>query len=324
MADDRTIVSDHRTDWVVCALNSRGWLPRVSATMNTPFVPTRAPIEGSTRVFAVLGDPVVQVQAPRLFNAVFARYQVDAVLVPAQVPAAALPGFVRHLTMASNIDGLWVTIPHKPACASLVDHCDAAAALAGSVNAVRREADGRLHGALFDGLGFVSALGHFGFQPQGRRALLLGTGGAGAAIALALCDAGIGTLALHDLGKRSQLLADRLAAHAGSTQIEVASADPSGYDLVVNATPLGLNADDPLPFDTTRLDAHALVVDILMKNQPTPLLRACVARGVRAHGGHEMLVQQVPDYLQFFGLHAEALAVRDDLAFLRTLMSATP
>lgn len=292
--------------------------------MNTLFAPTRPPIEGSTRVFAVLGDPVAQVQAPRVFNALFARYGVDAVLVPAQVPAAALPGFVRHLTTASNIDGLWVTIPHKPACATLVDHCDAAAALAGSVNAVRRGADGRLHGALFDGLGFVHALGHFGFEPKGRRALLLGAGGAGAAIALALCDAGVGTLALHDLGDRGQLLANRLAAHASATQIEVASADPAGYDLVINATPLGLKADDPLPFDTARLDTDCLVVDILMKNSPTPLLRACTARGIRAHSGHEMLVQQVPDYLHFFGLHDEALKVRDDLDFLRTLMSATP
>lgn len=282
------------------------------------------PIQGSTRVFAVLGDPVVQVQAPRVFNAVFARYEVDAVLVPAQVSAAALPGFVRHLTAASNIDGLCVTIPHKPACASIVDHCDTAASLAGSVNAVRRDADGRLHGALFDGLGFANALGHFGFKPQGRRALLLGAGGAGAAIALALCEAGVATLALHDLGERSQLLADRLAAHAGTTRIEVASADPAGFDLVINATPLGLKADDPLPIDTTRLDADCVVVDILMKDSPTPLLRACAARGIRAHSGHEMLVQQVPDYLHFFGLRTEALAVRNDLDFLRKLMSATP
>jgi shikimate dehydrogenase len=289
--------------------------------MNTP-LPATPPITGTTRVFVVIGDPVVQVQAPRVFNTLFARHGVNAVLVPAQVPAAALPGFVRQLTAAGNIGGLWVTIPHKPACAALVDHCDAAAALAGSVNAVRRDADGSLHGALFDGLGFVHALGHFGFAPQGRRVLLLGAGGAGAAIALALCQAGVGALALHDMGDAAARLAARLAGQAGAARVTVATADPAGYDLVVNATPLGLQASDPLPCDPSRLDAGCLVVDILMKDQPTPLLRACAARGISAHAGHEMLVQQVPDYLHFFGLHATAQAVREEFPLLRALMGA--
>lgn len=290
--------------------------------MKTNLLPAMPLITGSTRVFAVLGDPVTQVQAPRVFNTIFARHAVDAVLVPAQVPAAALPGFVRHVTAAGNFDGLWVTIPHKPACAALVDHCDTAAALAGSVNAVRRDADGSLHGALFDGLGFVHALGHFGFAPRGRRVLLLGAGGAGAAIALALCEAGVATLALHDLGDRAPRLATRLAGHSAATRIEVATADPAGFDLVVNATPLGLNPDDPLPVDPARLEAGCMVVDILMKDRPTPLLRACAARGIQAHAGHEMLVQQVPDYLDFFGLHAAARAVREELPSLRALMGA--
>lgn len=284
--------------------------------------PATPPIAGTTRVFVVVGDPVAQVQAPRVFNSLFARNGVDAVLVPAQVSAAALPGFVRQVTAAGNIDGLWVTIPHKPACAALVDHCDSAAALAGSVNAVRRAADGSLHGALFDGLGFVHALHHYGFVPRGRRVLLLGAGGAGAAIALALCEAGAAVLALHDLGDRAARLAGRLAGHAAATRIDITSADPAGFDLVVNATPLGLTPDDPLPLDPHRLDPGCLVVDILMKDRPTPLLRACAARGITARAGHEMLVQQVPDYLAFFGLPDLARAVRADLAPLRALMGA--
>jgi shikimate dehydrogenase len=290
--------------------------------MNTSTRPATPLIAGTTRVFFVLGDPVTQVQAPRVFNAIFARHGVDAVLVPAEVPAAALAGFLRHVTAAGNIDGVWVTIPHKPACAAIVDHCDAAAALAGSVNAVRRGDDGTLHGALFDGLGFVHALDHFGFEARGRRVLLLGAGGAGAAIALALCNAGVARLALHDLGDRAATLAQRLVAHAGATRIDIASADPAGFDLVVNATPLGLRPDDPLPVDADRLDAACLVVDILMKDSATPLLRACAARGIAAHSGHEMLIQQVPDYLDFFGLHAASRAVREELAMLRTLMGA--
>jgi len=152
--------------------------------------------------------------------------------------------------------------------------------------------------------------------------LLLGAGGAGAAIALALCEAGVDTLALHDLGDRAAQLAARLAGHAGATRVEVTASDPAGFDLVVNATPLGLNPTDPLPLDPARLDAACLVVDILMKDRPTPLLRACAERGITAHAGHEMLVQQVPDYLDFFGLHAAARAVRDELPSLRAWMGA--
>jgi shikimate dehydrogenase len=105
--------------------------------------------------------------------------------------------------------------------------------------------------------------------------------------------------------------------------VSVASPDPAGYDLVVNATPLGLKAGDPLPFDVARLDADTAVVDILMKNQPTPLLRACRARGITAHPGFEMLVQQVPEYLTFFGFDALAAAVQADSSDVRALFEAS-
>ena len=85
-------------------------------------------------------------------------------------------------------------------------------------------------------------------------------------------------------------------------------------------TPLGLKPDDPLPFDVSRLDARAAVVDILMKNQPTPLLRACHARGITAHPGYEMLVQQIPEYLSFFGYGDIAQAVQADASDVRELL----
>lgn len=89
---------------------------------------------------------------------------------------------------------------------------------------------------------------------------------------------------------------------------------------MVNSTPLGLQPDDPLPFDVARIAAGAAVVDILMKNQPTPLLRACRERGITAHPGFEMLVQQMPEYLSFFGYDTIARAVQDDASDLRALI----
>lgn len=285
-------------------------MPRTAHALPTP---TPRPITGQTRVFMVLGDPVAQVQAPQIFNRVFQRHGVDAVLVPVQVGAAQLLDFAQTVLAAGNVDGLWLTIPHKTTLLPLLQQVDAAARLAQSVNAVRRHADGRLQGGLFDGSGLLGALRHFGIPLTGQRVLLLGTGGAGAAIAAALLGEALATLALHDLGQRATQLAQRLA----DPRVVVPGPDPAGYDLVINATPLGLRAGDPLPFDVARLSPGARVVDILMKPQPTPLLQACAARGISAHPGFEMLVQQVPDYLRFFGLQALADALQHNLDDVR-------
>lgn len=271
------------------------------------------PISGKTRVFMVVGDPVDQVQAPAIFNRVFQQFGVDAVLVPVQVSADRFVDFATTVLQAGNVDGLWITIPHKPKLMPLLSKLDVASQLAGSVNAVRRHADGALEGGMFDGHGLVSALHHFGQPAKGQRVLLVGTGGAGAAIASALLQAGVQALALHDLGHRAQELAARLA----DPRVSVPGADPRGFDLIVHATPLGLHPDDPLPVDVSRIDAGACVVDILMKHQPTPLLRACAQRGIEAHPGFEMLIQQVPDYLRFFGMPEMANQLRQDLSSVR-------
>jgi shikimate dehydrogenase len=278
-------------------------------------------ITGKTRVFMVVADPIAQVRAPELYNGLFRRHGVDAVLVPAHVAPAQFAGFARQVLAARNIEGLWLTIPHKTAMLALLDRCDRFGQVAQAVNAVRRNADGSLEGALFDGIGFVAALRHAGFEPRGRRVLLVGAGGAGVAIATALADAGVPMLSLFDARpSRAAEVAARLATHYPVEISVPAEPDPAGHDLVVNCTPLGLSDRDPLPIDVARLDADALVVDILMKNQPTPLLRACAARGIAAEPGFEMLVQQVPAYLDFFGLHGIANAVRDDLSEVRSLL----
>lgn len=270
-------------------------------------------ISGSTRVFLVIGDPVAQVQAPAMFNRVFQRHGVNAVLVPVQVSADRVPAFAREVLATGNIGGLWLTIPHKTLLVPQLGHIDRCGAVAQSVNAVCRHEDGQLQGAMFDGLGLVKALRHLGQPPEGRRVLLLGAGGAGSAIAAALLDHGVSQLALHDLGTRAQQLATRLA----DPRVVVTSNHPAGHDLIVHATPLGLQPDDPLPLDVSLIEPGTCVVDILMKHRPTPLLQACAARGIEAHPGFEMLVQQVPDYLRFFDMPDVADAVAADLADVR-------
>ena len=282
-----------------------------------PRPPATRPLDitGHTRVFLILGDPVVQVRAPELFNALFRRHGVDAVLVPAQVAAADLQGFVLQVLKAGNIDGLWLTIPHKGQVLPLLDRIDRLGQVAQAVNAVRCNADGTLEGALFDGIGFVKALAAWGVPVAGQRALVVGVGGAGLAIATSLAEQGVAELALFDrVPTRAEPVAQRLRAAWPVAVRQATSADPAGFDLVVNATPLGLRADDPLPFDVSRIDGDAAVVDILMKRQPTPLLLACRARGLRAWPGLQMMLRQAPDYLSFFGLPALAQAYDADEA----------
>lgn len=281
-------------------------------------------VDGATDVYLIVGDPVEQVRAPQTFNRVFALLGVNAVLVPAQVAPADLPGFVRTILKAGNIKGLWVAIPHKAPMVGLLDVCSDAGRIAGAVNGVRRLDDGRLEGGLFDGEGFRGSLEFFGIPYAARRALILGAGGGASAIAASLALAGAKACAEIALFDPVPGKADAVARHiAAATPTRVTAArsnDPAGFDLVVNASPLGLRQGDPMPCDTARMEPHAALVDILMKNQPTPLVRAARARGLVAQPGFEMLIQQTPLYLEFFGWHAAARRVRDDATFLRELM----
>ena len=278
-------------------------------------------ITGSTRVFMIVGDPVAQVRAPEVYNHLFQRHGVDAVLVPMKVTPAQLAGFVRQSFEAQNLGGMWVTIPHKAAMQALMGHCDPIAQIAGAVNAVRRGEDGQLEGALFDGLGFAKGLDHFGVAVAGKRVLVVGAGGGGQAVAAALAQRGPARLAIYNRSPaRAVELVARLACSYGNAVGLAADADPASYDLVVNCTSLGLKPDDAMPFDAQRVAAGAAVVDIVMTRQPTPLLQACAARGIQAHAGFEMLVQQIPEYLRFFGLPDLASVLQADLSEVRNLL----
>ena len=280
-----------------------------------------SPITGTTRVFFILGDPVAQVRAPEVYNHLFREHGIDAVLVPLKLPAAALPGFLEHGMTAQNVGGLWATIPHKGQLAALLSPSDPVAQVAGAVNAVRRLADGRLEAALFDGIGFVKGLDHFGIPVADRRVLVVGAGGGGHAVAAAIAQRGPAALAIYNrTPARAAALVQRLQPIVGAAASVAVSNDPAGFDLVVNCTSQGLKVDDALPFDPARVDAGAAVVDIIMSRQPTPLLAACRSRGVRAEAGFEMLVQQVPEYLRFFGFEAVAQAVQADLGGVRAVL----
>ena len=297
----------------------------MSRSALTPVAPAAAHpvIDGHTDIYLIVGDPISQVRSPEIFNRIFARFGLNAALVPVQVAPADLADFVRVCMKSGNVKGLCLTIPHKAAALSLADRCSPLAQAAGAINALRRAADGCLEGDLFDGEGFVAGLTQDGLAHAGKRVLLLGAGGAASAIAasLVLGTEAAAELAIYDPAlDKSAALVQRLADRSSSQVRQAQSNDPAGFDLIVNATPLGLKAGDPVPCDVARMDAQAAVSDILMKNQPTPLLRAARARGLATQPGFEMLIQQTPLYLEFFGLPDAARFARENAAEWRTLI----
>jgi shikimate dehydrogenase len=282
-------------------------------------------IVGSTSVYLLPGDPVTNVRLPRMFNAVFERCGIDAVMVPVQVAKRDLAVFVKAAFLARNVRGMAIAPPHKPLLVDLLDGCGLFGRVAGSVNVVRRIANGELEGDLFDGEGLLGALDHYNIPFRGKRVLILGAGVSAAAIGVALAEGGTVNgaehIAFHDIvaGKAAGVAA-QLDAFFDATTVAVDSSDPAGYDLVVNATSLGLKPDDALPVDVARMEPHAALFDILLRNQPTPLVRAARARGLHAQAGFEMLVQQMPHYFEFFGHRDAAHALRHDADFLRELI----
>jgi len=259
-------------------------------------------ITGSTRVIAHLGYPTESFKAPMIYNPWFERRGIDAVVVPMGVQADDFTGALQALARVTNLHGALVTMPHKVKALALADEASPTARIAGSCNALLKRPDGRWLADQFDGEGFVRGVASKGVRIAGARALVVGCGGVGSAIAASLARAGATALSLYDTNPASALaLRDRLLAHHPHLRVAVSSADPAGHAIVVNATPLGMGTHDPLPFDVARVDHGALVGEVVMKTEHTPLLEAAIARGLRVQVGTDMLFEMIPAYLEFFG-----------------------
>jgi len=263
-------------------------------------------ISGAARVLPIFGWPVEQVKAPTLFNAYFRKHGIDAVVVPMEVRPEHCADLLRKMLRATNCDAALVTIPHKSTVADAMDELGERARIAGSCNAVVRRPDGLLYGDLLDGEGFVRGLdrtaGAGGFNYAKSSALVVGAGGVGKANAAALAARGIARIGLYDQSEAmARGLKERLARHYPQVEASVVAPDPSGYDLVVNCTPLGMEAADALPIDAAKLHSSTIVADCVMKVEITPLLKAAQARGCKIQRGREMLLEQAPLYLELFG-----------------------
>jgi len=252
-------------------------------------------LNGETRLHLIVGDPVGQTKSPSGLTGEFVARGANAICVPVQVAASDFDAFMDAAKRGQNIDGIVITIPHKFAA---LRHCDEAsdrARFLGAANVLRRIAGDRWHGDMTDGAAMVAALRRAGCEPGGRRALIIGAGGAGSAGALALIEAGAATLAVADMDeKRCQSLVKRLAIKAPAVA-QAGTPDPAGFDLVVNATPAGMRPTDPLPVEAARLEPSAYVADLITRPVMTPLLKTARQHGGKIVTGEDMFAVQASD-----------------------------
>jgi len=268
-------------------------------------------ISGTTALIAHMGYPTDTFKSSLICNPWFQNNGIDAVVVPMGIKTEDYPNFFRSVFTLTNIRGALITMPHKVTTMELVDDISPTAEVAGATNAVLLREDGSLLADQFDGAGFVRGALRKGFDPSGKRALVVGNGGVGSPIAASLADVGVSEIGLFDPNTAaSAALAQRIHEHYPDIRITMGSKDPEGYDLIVNATPIGMNDGDPLPIDINRVTPGAYIGDVVLKAEITPFLKAAKDKGCTIQVGSDMLFELIPAYLEFFGF---GQATPDDL-----------
>lgn len=242
---------------------------------------------GATRLIPIVGDPIAQVKAPKGLTRAFEAAGHDILVIPVHVAPKDIADFFRTADRIRNIDGIIATIPHKFAALAHAATATDRARLLGSANVLRRTPDG-WHGDMVDGLAFAEAIAKAGCRIAGARALLVGAGGAGSAIGLALLEAGAAHLAVHDAdaARRDALLKKLDTPYPG--RLSAGSPDPAGFDIIANATPSGMRAGDAPPVLLDRLQPCMFAGDVITAPEITPFLAAARAKGCRIETGVDM------------------------------------
>ena len=274
-------------------------------------------IDGNTELIAHIGYPTHSFKSPLIYNPYFEKEGINALVVPMGCKGEHYPAFLKSVFQLSNIRGALITMPHKVTTVGLLDEVTPTVKVAGACNAVKMDAQGHLVGDMFDGAGFVRGVQRKGFNLTGKRVMVVGTGGVGSAIAASMAAEKIAAISLFDVNKAScEALAQRLVKEYPTIQVGIGSNDPEGHDLVVNATPMGMNEGDPLPLDVSRLAPNTFVGEVVMRTEMTAFLQAAQQRGCRVQVGSDMLFEQIPAYLEYFGFKTTTAEVLRSVARL--------
>ncbi len=257
-------------------------------------------VDGATRLFGIIGDPIVQVGSPRLYTERFRAAGRNAILVPFHVLPDRFEETVRGLKALANLDGLVVTVPYKARIVPFVDRLMPMGERVGAINVMRRDRDGKWTGDMFDGRGLVEAVRRAGHRLEGRRVMLIGAGGVGSAISVALAEAGAASITISDVEPtRAKALADRVARLFPACRATAGVPTAEGHDMIVNASPVGMAAADGMPAPLGPLAPSTLVFDVVVKSEPTPLMRHARSFGCPTFGGYAMMETQVDEAIAF-------------------------
>jgi len=280
--------------------------PDAAATTTTPGPRDEVDfVSGRTRVYGIVGDPIEQVRSPEMITAEFVRRGIDALMIPVHVRPADFDGCLAQLKRVQNLDGLVFTIPYKRAAVALADDVGEHARTIGAINALARRAQGRWAGDIFDGMGCVEAFRRRGYAIRGQRLMLLGAGGAGAAIGVAMAHEHPGSMRLYDIDpQRAAELAASIRTVDPSIDVEVGEPVTTGIDILLNASPVGMLTDPRTPVDISAIEPQVIVFDAIVKPEPTKLLALAQARGCRTVFGREMMRGQISKIVDFFGTPA--------------------
>ena len=260
-------------------------------------------ISGKTKIFFMLADPIGHVRTPEVINPMFEARGIDAIMVPVHYSPDEFATGWAAIKRTRNLGGIVVSVPHKEQAFELSDDADDAARELAAANVIRRMDDGRMVATNLDGRGFIDGMLGGGDDAKGKRALVVGCGGAGKAIAFSLAGSGCTSLRLADLDhERASSLAEDIKSRYPRLDVTRSENALDGIDLLVNATPCGLYPEkDPLPVDINQLNASILVADIIMKPRETPLLKAAIAAGCEVRYGAGMLDSQMAHIMTYFG-----------------------
>lgn len=251
-------------------------------------------ITGATALCFTIACPVAHVRTPAAFNALAERRGSDIVMAPLEVAGGDLPDVLNLMRRLPNVAGAVITVPHKTAAAALCDEISERAAACEAVNVIRRTAAGRLQGDMLDGVGFVRGLERAGHTLRGRSVFLAGAGGAARAIAFAVAEAGAGQIALYNRTQsRALALVERLRQRFPSVPVAAGKNDIRGFDVIINATSLGLKPGDPAPVGISQITANQLVAEVVMQPERTALVEAAAEVGARVVLGRAMLDAQL-------------------------------
>lgn len=258
-------------------------------------------VSGATRLFGIVGHPIAQVRSPEMITAELTSRGHDAVLVPMHVLPDDFDACLPQLLRVRNLGGLVFTIPFKARACALADELGAQARAVGAINTLARGADGRWRGDIFDGQGCVEAFRRRGISFRDRRVMVLGAGGAGSAIAVAIGFERPATLRIFDVDvERARTLVEKVARASPGLAVTAGAPTTEGVDILLNASPVGMLDDARLPLEVAALPRELVVFDAIVSPSRTPLLALAEQSGCTIVRGREMMQGQIARMVDFF------------------------